>query len=125
MWKFILTEPNETKSKSEATDICDNNIQNKKRNVTNKSPKRTLQRKRHKIAVDYRDKVFDELRLIIVDPLSKLDGEESNILSIYFGISSENHSNEVISKMVLIHILNSWEGINTQSHPSSSAMSPS
>ena len=74
MWKFISYEPNEIESRIEATDIHDNNIQNKKRSITKKSTNHTLQKKRQKI-VDYRDKSFDDFRLIIVDPPPKLDSE--------------------------------------------------
>ena len=63
--------------------------------------------------------------LMIVDPPQKLDYEESNILSIYFGISSEKQSNEVISKMVLTNLLKSWEESKNYSNPRSSAMNPS
>ena len=62
---------------------------------------------------------------MIVDPPPKLYSEESDILSSYFGISRGNQSNEVISKMVLTHLLKSWEEIKTQSHPSFYAMTPS
>ena len=36
----------------------------------------------------------------------------------------ENQSNEVISKMVLTHILKLWDESKTQLHPSSAAMTP-
>ena len=51
---------------------------------------------------------------MIVYPTTELDSEESNILSGYFGISSENQTNEVISKMVLPHLLKRWEESKTQ-----------
>ena len=54
-----------------------------------------------------------------------MDSEESNILSISFGISGENQSNEVIYNMVLTNILKYWEESKTQSHTSSSAKNPS
>ena len=37
MWKFISNEPNENESQSEATEICDDKIQNKKRSITKKN----------------------------------------------------------------------------------------
>ena len=37
MWKFISNEPNENESQSEATDIHDDKIQNKKRITTKTS----------------------------------------------------------------------------------------
>ena len=51
---------------------------------------------------------------MIVDPTPELDSEESNIISRFFGISSENQTNEVISKMVLTHLLKRWEESKTQ-----------
>ena len=62
---------------------------------------------------------------MIVDPPQKLDSEESNILSSSFGISRGNKSNEVISNMVLTHILKRWGESKTQSHPRFSIMTPS
>ena len=52
----------------------------------------------------------------------KLDGYESTIISDSVGISSENISNEVISKIVLPHLLNHWDKSNSQLYPSSIAM---
>ena len=63
--------------------------------------------------------------LMIVDPPLKLDSEESNIFSSSFGISSERQSNEVISRMLLTHILKRWEDIKTQTRPCSSTITPS
>ena len=62
---------------------------------------------------------------MIVDPTPELDSEESDIISSYFVISSENQPNEVISKMVLTHLLERWEESKTQYKHSTSAMSPS
>ena len=56
MWKFISNEQNENESQSEVTDICDDKTQNKKRSITNKPTNHTIQRKRQKITVDYREK---------------------------------------------------------------------
>ena len=89
MWKFISNEPNENESRSEETEIHDDKIQNKKRSTTKYSTNHNLQRKRQKI-VDYREKSFDDFRLIIVDPPQKLDSEESDIISSSFGISRGN-----------------------------------
>ena len=52
------------------------------------------------MSVDYRDKSFDDFRLMLVEPPQKLDSEKSNILSSSFVISSENQSNEVIPNMI-------------------------
>ena len=92
--------------------------------INKKSTKHTLKIKRQKISVDYRNKSFYDFRIIYVDPNPELDSEESNIISSSFGISSENQSNEVISKIVLNHILNHWEQSNTQLHPSFTDISP-
>ena len=56
MWKFISNEQNENESQSEVTEICDDKTQNKKRSTTKKRTKHTLQIKRQKITVDYREK---------------------------------------------------------------------
>ena len=61
---------------------------------------------------------------MIVDPPQKLYSEESNILPDSFGISRKNQSNEVISKMVLTHILKHCEESKTQSYHGFSAMTP-
>ena len=53
MLKFISNEPNENESQCEVTEICDENIQKKKRTINNKSTKHNLKRNKHKISVDY------------------------------------------------------------------------
>ena len=64
---------------------------------------------KEEIYFDYRDISFDDFRFMILDPLQKLDIEESIIISSNFGISRGYQSNEVISKMASTHILKSWE----------------
>ena len=61
---------------------------------------------------------------MIVDPPQKLDSDESDFLSICYGPSMENQSNEVISKMVLTHLLKRLDESKTQLDPSSIAMTP-
>ena len=61
---------------------------------------------------------------MIVDPTPKLNSEESDFLSSCYGPSMKNQSNEVISKMVLTHLLKHWDENKTQLHPSSIAMTP-
>ena len=124
MWKFISNEPNENEYQSEATEIHNEQIQNKKRSTTKYSTKHNLQRKRQR-TVDYRDKYFHYFKLIIVNPPPNPESEESNIISSSFGISRGNQSNEVISKMVLTHILKRWEESKVQSHTRFSVMAPS
>ena len=48
MWRFISNEPSENESQSEATEIHNDKIQNKKRSTTKKSTKHNLQRKGQK-----------------------------------------------------------------------------
>ena len=84
MWGFISNEPNEDKSQGEATDINNYKIQNKKRTANKYSTKHTLQRKRKK-TVDYRKNSFDDFRVIIVDPLPKLNTDKSDFLSVCYG----------------------------------------
>ena len=59
---------------------------------------------------------------MIVDPPLKLDSEESNFVSSCYGPSTENQSNEVISKMVSTNLLKLWDESKTNLHPSSIAM---
>ena len=53
LWRFISNEPNKGESQSEATEIHNENIQNKKRTANKYSNKHTYQSKRQKI-VDYK-----------------------------------------------------------------------
>ena len=103
MWKFISNVSNRNEYNSKATEIHGENTQNKKRINTKKSTKHNLQRKRQK-TVDYREKSFDDFRLMIVDPPQTLESEKYNVLSSSFGISIVNKSNEFISKMVLTRL---------------------
>ena len=61
---------------------------------------------------------------MIVDLPPELDSDESDFLSICYGQSMENQSNEVISKMVLTHVLKRWDESETQLYLSSVAMTP-
>ena len=56
--------------------IHDGNIKNRKRSTTKKSASNTIQRN-IKEKFDYRDKPFDDFRLMIVEPPQKLNIEES------------------------------------------------
>ena len=56
MLRFISNEPNENESQCDATEICDDKIQNKKSTIIKKSPNNNLGGKRQKISVDYRKK---------------------------------------------------------------------
>ena len=62
---------------------------------------------------------------MILDPPPKLDSEESYIISSNFCITRGNKSNEVISRMILTHLLKRWEESKTQSNPRLSAMNTS
>ena len=83
MWKFVSNEPNENESKSEATEICDDKTQNKKRTITKNHPSIIFREKGRKKKIGYGEKSIDDFRLAIVDPSPKLDSEKSNILSSY------------------------------------------
>ena len=48
MWNFISNHPNKNESQSEATEKHNDKIQNKKMNITKKSTKNILQRKKQK-----------------------------------------------------------------------------
>ena len=58
-----------------------------------KKHKHTIQRKRQKISIDYRDILIYYFRLIIVNPTLNLNIKVSNIISSCFGISIVNQSN--------------------------------
>ena len=103
LWKFISNEPNEDEYHSEATQINNYKIQNKKRTANKYSTKHTLQRKSQKI-VDYSKNSFDDFRVMIVDPPPKLNSDESDVISICYGLLMENKSDEVISKILLTRI---------------------
>ena len=87
MLNFISNEPNENEYQCEVIAICDENIKKKKRNISKKSTKHTIQRKRHHSSVGHRNKSFDDFRIIIVDPTQELDSEESDVISSSFGVS--------------------------------------
>ena len=59
---------------------------------------------------------------MILYPPPKLNSDELYVLSICYGPSMENQSNEVISNMVLTHLLKRWDENKTRLHPSSIAM---
>ena len=61
---------------------------------------------------------------MIVDSPPKFNSDESYVISIFYGQSMEIQSNEVISKMVLTHLLKRWDENKTQLHRSSIAMTP-
>ena len=72
---FISNDTNEDESHSEATDIHNDKIQNKKRTANNYSTNNNLQIRRQKI-VDHRKNSIDDFRVMIVDPPSKLNSDE-------------------------------------------------
>ena len=59
---------------------------------------------------------------MIVDPPPKFNSDSSGVLSACYGQSMGNKSNEVISEIVLTHLLKFWDENKTQSHPSSIAV---
>ena len=123
LWRFISNETNEDESQSESTETRNDKIKNKNRTANKYSTKHTLQRKRQK-KVGYRKETFDDFMLMIVDPPPKLNSEESNFISSCYGPSMENQSNEVISKMLLTHLLKRWYESKTEFHPTSIEMTP-
>ena len=123
MWKFSYNERTEEKSQSEAIETHNDNLQNKKKRATKFSTKNTLQRKRQK-QVDYMEHSFDDFKLIVVYPSPKLHIDDLVILSKCDVPGMKKGTNEVIAKRVLTHLLKRWDQNKTQSHPSSSALSP-
>ena len=86
LWKFSFNELTEDESHIEATETHNNRIQNKKRTANKYSTKHNIQRKRQK-PVDYRNNLFDDFRLMILDPHPKLDSDELELLSNCYGQS--------------------------------------
>ena len=70
------------------------------------------------------DNSFDDFRLMIVDPHPNLHIDDLVILSKCNVPGMKKGTNEVIAKRVLTHLLKCWDQNKTQSHPSSSALSP-
>ena len=83
LWRFISNEPNEDEYHSEATEIHNKKIQNKKRTANKYSNKHTLQIKRKK-SIDFRKNSSDYFRVMIVDPPPKFNRDESDALSIFY-----------------------------------------
>ena len=123
MWNFSFNEQTEDKSQSEATETQNYKIQNKNRSATKYSMKHTLQKNRQK-PVDYRDNSLDDFKLMIVYPHQKLHIDYLVILSKCNVSGTKKGTNEVIDKRVLTHLLKRWDQNKTQSHPSSTALSP-
>ena len=63
--------------------------------LANNTPNYTIQIKRQKKSVDYREKPLDDSRLLIVDPSPKLVYEISKIISDSFGLSSEKYKRKL------------------------------
>ena len=88
LWGFISNEPNLIVKQQ----IYTITIYKVRRGVIPNIQPSILFRERGKTN-DYRNKTFDEFRLMILDPTPKMNSEESDIISICFGTSIENRSN--------------------------------
>ena len=73
---IISNECNKNYSQCDAMDISDDKICKKKRIFGNNIPPNNIQRRKHKITVDYINKSFDDFRLMNIDPPQKLAYEE-------------------------------------------------
>ena len=64
------------------------------------------------------------MKLIVLNsPPNLTDKEKSSIMNS-FGSSSQYQSIENITKRILIHILNLWDGNKTSAYPSAPVMTP-
>ena len=72
MWKFISNKPNENEYHSETTEKHDENIQKSEEGYFQKINQAYSSEKETK-KVDYREKSFEDSRLMVLDPTPKLD----------------------------------------------------
>ena len=73
---------------------------------------------------DYSQKSIDDFELVIVTPFPKVTDQEKKCVRNSFDVSSQDQSIENTSKIILTHVLRRWNDIKSNSHPSTSAMTP-
>ena len=88
----------------------------KKCNKSNKASDLTknchaLQIKRHKTVTGYSNKSLDKLWLIIISSSPTLTNNEKDVIATPFGTSSQNKIVQMISKIILNHLLRHWNKI--------------
>ena len=88
------------------------------------TPCHQIQRKRRKIKNDYSQKSIDDFELVLVTPSPKVTYQEKKCVRNYFDVSSQDQFIETTSKRILTHVLRRWDEINSNAHPSTSAMTP-
>ena len=89
------------------------------------TPRHHIQRKRRKKKNDYSQKSIDDFELVLVTPSPKVTDQEKKCVGNYFDASSQDQCIETTSKRILTHVLRSWDHIKSNTHPSTSAMTPS
>ena len=78
--------------------------------------------KRQKKVYDYSQKSIDYLKLIVVNPPLNLTNEEKRSIATSFGYSSQDHSIENNSKIILTRILNHCNGNKSSARLSTHAL---
>ena len=73
---------------------------------------------------DYSQKSFDDFELVLVTPSPKVTDQENKSVKNCFDVSSQDRSIENTSKRILTHVLRRWKEENSNTHPSTSAMTP-
>ena len=89
------------------------------------TPRHQLQRKRRKKMNDYSQKSINDFELVLVTPSPKLTDQEKKYVRNSFDASSQDQCIETNSKRILTHVLRRWDGIKSNAHPSTSALTPS
>ena len=87
------------------------------------TPRHQLQRKRRKKMNDYSLKSIDDFELVLVTPSPKLT-DQNKYVRHFFYASSQDQCIETNPKIIMTHVLRSWDGNKSNSHPSISALTP-
>ena len=87
-------------------------------------PCHTLQRKRQKNLVNYNNNSHYDLRIIVVSPSLSLTSHEKEVIDTSFGSSYQEKSVEMISKLLLTHLIRCLDENKSISHPKTTSISP-
>ena len=73
---------------------------------------------------DYSQKSIDDFELVLVTPSPKLTDQEKKDVRNYFDASSQDQCIETTSKRIMTHVLRRWDGNKSNTHPSTSVLTP-
>ena len=88
------------------------------------TPRHQIQSKRRKKMHDYSQKSIDGFELVLVTPFQKVTDQEKKSVRNCSDASSQDQSIENTSKRILTHVLRRWKEDKSNTHPSTSAMTP-